>query len=59
MKLYKVRLIYTSKFSSSYKMILPVREFRFEWRKVPVENTTEVLQFIERFKMRHKEYAGA
>jgi len=56
MKLYKVRLIYASKFSSTYKTTLPVREFRFELREVSVENTEEVLQFIEHFKIRHKEY---
>jgi hypothetical protein len=49
-KLYKVRLIYNNKFSSSEKVMLPKREILFEIQEKTILNSKEIIDFIERFK---------
>ena len=55
MKLYKVRLLYNEGFSSSYKIMLPKREFLFEMREEAITNPKEIINFFEMVKNQIKE----
>jgi hypothetical protein len=48
MKLYKVRLLYNAKFSTTYKTALPKREYLFEIRNEGKNNAKQLDDFISR-----------
>ncbi|HEX3164626.1 MAG TPA: hypothetical protein VHQ93_00130 [Chitinophagaceae bacterium] len=50
MKLYKVRVLYNEGFSSSYKIMLPKREFLFEMREEAIANSKQIINFFEMVK---------
>ncbi len=49
-KLYKVRLLYNPRYSTTYKIMAPKREFKFEINELPVDNAVEIKYFFRRLK---------
>src|SRR5215203_3698405 len=50
MKLYKVRVLYNEGFSSSYKIMLPKREFLFEMMEEAIANSKQIINFFQLVK---------
>lgn len=50
MKLFKIRMLYNSKFSTANKITLPKREIFFEIRDEIVSNPEEIISFIDKFE---------
>ncbi len=49
-KLYKIRIPCNEKYSETYKMVVPKREFLFEIRELTVNNEREIIIFFDRIK---------
>lgn len=47
MKLFKIRLVYNSKYSESFKMHIPSREIIFEFSKIDIKNENDIINFIK------------
>ena len=54
MKLFRIRFLIKEKYSPTYKLTLPKREFLFEIKEVAVDNPKEILDLFEKFKYRYK-----
>ena len=50
MKLFRIRLLINQKYSPTYNLTFPKREFRFEIKEVPVSDTKDLIQIFERFE---------
>ena len=50
MKLFKFRLLFNSKFSKSYKGVLPKREISFEIREEVPPDVKEILSLIKKYQ---------
>jgi hypothetical protein len=49
MKLFRIRLLINQKYSPTYNLTFPKREFLFEIKEVVEQNSKDVIQFFERF----------
>ncbi|MEP7251373.1 MAG: hypothetical protein ABI683_03310 [Ginsengibacter sp.] len=50
MKLQKIRLLYNENYSFSQSKIIPKREFSFEFKIMPTNNSNEIFNFFRRFE---------
>ena len=50
MKLFRIRIMALGHYYEEYKMTLPQREFLYEMKKVPVQDTAEIIGYFRKYK---------